>query len=161
MKTRLASLLLVCAAVASAAPAARAPAPVDDFLYAIRVVESGNRYYNCPVGSHGEQGPYQFRREVWRQYTSAPFGDARTELADRVALLHYHWLAQELREGGMAPTPWTLAAAWNGGVEAVLSGHLTRATRRYAQRVTNLVASEGRLRAALTPKYRIVLARNN
>lgn len=160
-KTRLVPILLACATAAQTAPLARCATRVDDVLYAIRQVESGDRYFDCPIGRHGEQGPYQFRREVWRQYTRAPFRQARTGLADTVALRHYSWLLQELQRGGLEPTVWQVAAAWNGGVEAVLSGRLAPATRDYANRVVNIVESEVRLRAALTPTYRVAFAQNN
>lgn len=164
MRTRIVPILIACAATAQpalAAASATSNAQVSDFLYAIRVVESGNRYYDCPTGSHGEQGPYQFRREVWRQYTHASFWQARTELADQVALRHYSWLVHRLREAGRLPTAWAIAAAWNGGIDAVLTGRLSPATRSYATRVTNLFEDQLRVRASLTPRYRIVVAQNN
>lgn len=133
---------------------AAALAPTDDFLYAIRVVESGNRY-DCPAGPYGEQGPYQFRRAVWRQYTSEPFYRARTAFADRVAQRHYEWIVRLLRSRGVRPSDYAVAAAWNGGVGAVIRGRIPAATRDYAARVVNIVESEGRMRAAATPRYRI------
>jgi len=161
MKTTWVPLFLACA---SAAQAATVPVPsadpTADVLYAIRMVESGNRYADCPTGRHGEQGPYQFRREVWHQYTHAPFSAARTSLADEIARRHYAWLAQCLRRGGQTPTPWAAAAAWNGGVAAVLRNRITAGTRNYATRVTNLVESQAQVRAALTPRFRIDLANN-
>jgi len=128
-----------------------------DFLYAIREVETGN-VYDCKPGRLGEQGPYQFRREVWTHYTNAPFADARTGFADRVALEHYQWIAERLRSNGLTPTQWRIAAAWNGGVEAVISGRVPRASRNYATRVMNLVEEQQAIRTALTPKYRIQFA---
>jgi len=121
------------------------------------MVESGN-IYNCPPGRFGEQGPYQFRREVWNQYTRAPFARARTSFADEVAIQHYQWIATRLRSHGIAPTSWRVAAAWNGGVESVVSGRVPRATRDYASRVVNLVEEQQSIRAAVTPRYRIQLA---
>ena len=129
----------------------------QDFLYAIRMVETGD-VYNCRPGRLGEQGPYQFRREVWTHYTSAPFAEARTSFADQVALEHYQWLAYRLKSNGLAPSAWRIAAAWNGGVEAVISGHVPRASRDYASRVVNLIEDEQSIRTALTPRYRIQLA---
>jgi hypothetical protein len=129
----------------------------QDFLYAIRMVETGD-VYNCKPGRLGEQGPYQFRREVWTHYTSAPFADARTPFADQVALEHYQWLAYRLKSNGLTPTPWRIAAAWNGGVEAVISGRVPRASRDYASRVVNLIEDQQSMRTALTPKYQIQLA---
>jgi len=129
----------------------------EDFLYAIRMVESGDNY-NCPPGRFGEQGPYQFRREVWNQYTRAPFARARTGYADQVALEHYQWIVSRLKSNGMTPSPWRIAAAWNGGVESVISGRVPRASRSYATRVVNLVEDQQSIRAAMTPRYRIQLA---
>jgi hypothetical protein len=128
-----------------------------DFLYAIRMVESGD-VYNCRPGKLGEQGPYQFRREVWNQYTQAPFAQARTAFADQVAQEHYQWIVKRLRSHGLAPTAWRVAAAWNGGVESVVSGRVPRAARSYATRVVNLVQDQAAIRAALTPRYRIEVA---
>jgi len=129
----------------------------QDFLYAIRMVETGN-VYNCKPGRLGEQGPYQFRREVWTHYTRAPFTEARTPFADQVALEHYQWLVTRLESNGLTPTPWRIAAAWNGGVEAVISGRVPRASRDYASRVVNLIQDQQTMRIALTPRYRIQLA---
>jgi hypothetical protein len=137
--------------------ATRAELARQDFLYAIRMVETGD-IYNCKPGRLGEQGPYQFRREVWTRYTHAPFAEARTRFADQVALEHYQWIAHRLQRNGLAPSPWRIAAAWNGGVEAVISGHLPRACRDYASRVVNLIDDQQSIRTALTPRYRIQLA---
>jgi len=130
----------------------------EDFLYAIRMVESGDNY-NCPVGRYGELGPYQFRREVWHQYTQVPFARAQTAYADQVALKHYQWIVTCLRNRGLTPSAWRIAAAWNGGVESVVSGRVTRAARSYATRVVNLVEDQQSIRIAMTPRYRIELAR--
>jgi hypothetical protein len=112
-----------------------------DFLRATRQVESGDRY-NAPPGRNGELGAYQFRRQVWRRYTRAPFSAARTPLADRIAARHYAWIRQRLEAAGFSPTYWNIAAAWNGGVRAVCSGRIPRSTRDYATRVQNLASEE-------------------
>lgn len=140
--------------------ATRAQLAHQDFLYAIRMVETGD-VYNCKPGRRGEQGPYQFRREVWTRYTSAPFADARTPFADQVALEHYQWIVSRLRSNGLSPSPWRIAAAWNGGLKAVISGRVPRATRDYASRVVNLIEDQQSIRAALTPRYQIQLASLN
>jgi hypothetical protein len=160
-------LALACVPAAGAAQEQVEPVPVpsatraqlahQDFLYAIRMVETGN-IYNCKPGRLGEQGPYQFRREVWTHYTHAPFADARTPFADQVALEHYRWIANRLQSNGLTPSPWRIAAAWNGGVEAVISGHVPRASRDYASRVVNLIEDQQSIRTALTPRYRIEFA---
>lgn len=115
-------------------------APIADFLYAIRQVESGDRY-DGPAGRAGELGAYQFRRQVWAQHTHAPFSQARTALADEIALRHYYWISDRLKAEGIFPSPWLMAAAWNCGVTAVTSGHIPRSARDYAKRVQNLVES--------------------
>lgn len=148
------NLGLALALCAPAAGKAAALAPTEDFLYAIRVVESGN-CYDCPSGPLGEQGPYQFRRSVWQQYTSAPFYRARTPFADQVAARHYNWIVHALRMRGVRPSVFTVAAAWNGGVGSVIRGRIPAATRDYAARVVNIVQSEARMRAAATPVYRV------
>ena len=135
------------AACGAAATRPQDPA-VDDFLYAIRQVESGDRY-DGPAGRCGELGAYQFRRQVWCHYTGEPFEEARTPYADDVALRHYEWIARSLKAAGMPATPWNIAAAWNCGLAAVRSGRLSRATRDYATRVENLVASHAEARLAL------------
>jgi len=160
-------LALACVPVSQAATVHATDAPPaqsraaqqrEDFLYAIRMVESGGNY-NCPAGRYGEQGPYQFRREVWQQYTQAPFAQARTALADEVALEHYQWIVTRLRNRGLTPSAWRIAAAWNGGVESVVSGRVSRAARSYATRVVNLVEDQQAIRIAMTPRYRIEVAR--
>src|SRR5579884_1897621 len=95
MRTAAALIFCACAAGAHAGFAGPADPNVDAFLTAIRQVESGGRY-DCPRGRFGEEGPYQFRRETWRQYTSEPFNLARTAYADEVAAAHYSWLVERL-----------------------------------------------------------------
>lgn len=153
------NLGLVVALYAAAPGTAATLAPQDDFLYAIRVVESGNRY-DCPSGPYGEQGPYQFRRSVWEQYTAAPFYRARTAFADRVAQRHYDWIVRVLRSRGLRPSDYAVAAAWNGGVGSVIRGRIPAVTRDYASRVVNIVESEARMRAAAEapPRYHIAYA---
>jgi hypothetical protein len=113
------------------------PPAIDDFLYAIRQVESGDRY-DGPAGPGGELGPYQFRRSVWHQYTEAPFSGARTAMADDIARKHFWRIVQGLTVHGVTPSAWNIAAAWNGGCRAVISGRIPRSTRDYAGRVVNL-----------------------
>jgi hypothetical protein len=129
-----------------------------DFLHAIRLVESGDRY-DGPCGKAGELGPYQFRLAVWRQYTSAPFSQAQTAFADHVAANHYFWIARRLRTGGVPATSWNIAAAWNSGVRAVLSGRIPASSRDYATRVVNLMEREATIRSSLTPVLNVAMAR--
>jgi hypothetical protein len=130
------------------------PQSVCDFLYAIRQVESGDRY-DGPPGPAGELGAYQFRRQVWAQHTEAPFSQARTSLADTIAARHYQWIAETLRSSGVADTVWNCAAAWNCGLENVCTGRIPRSTRDYAQRVQNLMNDKIELRQSLTPHFHI------
>jgi hypothetical protein len=122
--------VLRCTAAGAASP--------PDFLHAIRLVESGD-CYSAPAGNAGELGPYQFRYAVWRQHTDAPFSRAGSPFADTVAVRHYHWIARRLRMNGIEATDWNIAAAWNGGVRAVVSGRIPAPTRDYATRVVNLI----------------------
>jgi hypothetical protein len=155
----LASVLGSCGSLA----AAQDTQPIADFLQAIRLVETGDNY-NAPPGRLGEQGPYQFRREVWRRYTHAPFAQARTSLADRIAAEHYDWLREELAEAGVSPSIWNIAAAWNSGIGSVRSGHIPRAARDYANRVRNIMREDAREEAAMrradTPHFHIAVAGN-
>lgn len=132
---------------------------VADFLQAIRQVETGDNY-NAPPGRLGEQGPYQFRREVWRHYTHAPFAQARTSLADVIAARHYDWIRRQLSQSGIAPSSWNIAAAWNSGVGAVRSGHIPSVSRDYANRVRNLMRDQVALRRSFTPQFHIAVASN-
>jgi len=151
---------LLVGAACQAAPADFPPAIgqprqfVSDFLYAIRQVESGDRY-DGPVGPRGELGAYQFRRQVWFQHTRAPFSQARTTYADAVAEKHFRWIAETLRSAGLAATAWNFAAAWNCGVDNVLVGRIPRKTRDYASRVQNIVEEEVSLRRSLAPHFPI------
>ena len=147
-------VILFLAATAACAAAPSEPATVDDFLYAIRQVESGDRY-DGPPGSMGELGAYQFRRQVWYQHTREPFEAARTAYADTVAAEHYRWIESGLTSVGMNPTHWNIAAAWNSGLTAVRSGRIPRSTRDYANRVENLALDRAERRHALTPRFRI------
>jgi hypothetical protein len=133
------------------------PQFVSDFLYAIRQVETGDRC-DGPPGSLGELGAYQFRRQVWAQHTRAPFSQARTPLADKVAAKHYQWIAESLRSFGVADTAWNCAAAWNCGVDKVCAGRIPRTTRDYAERVQNIIDDKTVFRRSLTPQFHIAAA---
>jgi hypothetical protein len=136
------------------------PQAEEDFLYAVRQVESGNRY-DCPPGRAGELGAYQFRREVWSKYTRAAFSEARTPGADEVAAQHYSWIVGQLAARGIAASPRNIATAWNAGIKVVGTQRIPATTRDYASRVANLVQDEEKLRASLTPSFRIALASAN
>jgi len=134
-----------------------APPPIADFLFAIRQVESGDRY-DCPTGRAGEIGPYQFRPEVWHRYTDAPYSAARTNLSDSVASRHFLRIVQRLLARGIAATPWNIAAVWNSGESAVVHGRIPRATRDYATRVENLTRYAVNLRNQGSPIHEAAFA---
>ncbi len=143
--------VLRCAAAGAASP--------PDFLHAIRLVESGDRY-DTPPGTAGELGPYQFRSAVWRQHTDAPFSRAGTPYADTVAVRHYRWIVSRLGRNGIEATDWNIAAAWNGGVRAVVSGRIPAPTRDYATRVVNLIERYAGEPQALAPGAEPALAQS-
>lgn len=109
-------------------------------LQAINWVE--NPRNSTRVGPHGELGPYQFRRSTWHMYTKKPFTLAiQREDADAVAVKHYEWLKRGLENGGIDPTPFNIALAWNAGLDQVINGRAPDSSYRYADQVNNLVAS--------------------
>lgn len=104
------------------------------FIEAIHQVE--NPTNSRTPGLRGELGPFQFKRVTWQQHTSLPFRLALDyATAKTVAEVHYEWLKQSLTLSGMVPTDYTIADAWNRGVEGVV-----RAPPRgdYPARVKNL-----------------------
>lgn len=134
---------------------AATPAPLDRdlFLRAIGEVETGGN--PRAVGSRGERGIFQFSRRTWQQYTTRSFSEAHVpSVAIGVAERHFDWLHEGIVRNGREPTPYLLAAAWNAGLTRALSGNLPRATRDYALRVSNIVASlqpRPRVTPALAP----------
>ncbi|MSU49266.1 MAG: hypothetical protein EXS37_09310 [Opitutus sp.] len=93
-------------------------------------------------GPRGELGAYQFRVSTWRMHTSAPFSqalDRRT--SDIIAVQHYEWLKTRLEAARMTPTPYNIALAWNGGLNAAVTGRSPRVAHQYAQRASNLAAN--------------------
>lgn len=90
-------------------------------------------------GRHGELGAYQFRSATWRMHTTMPFSQAIDRASsDVVAVKHYEWIKRSLEEARVAPTPYNIALAWNGGIGAVIAGRSPRVSHDYAQRATNL-----------------------
>jgi hypothetical protein len=150
MNTKWLMLMLPFSASLNAGTDVPSPPAVADFLYAIRQVESGDRY-DGPAGPGGELGAYQFRSEVWRQYTDAPFSSAQTAMADDIASRHFWQIVHRLQSHGIEPTTWNIAAAWNGGFRAVIKGRIPRSTRDYAMRVVNLTQYAAGLRRAQAP----------
>ena len=94
------------------------------------------------VGSLGERGMYQFRRDTWRQHTREPFARAHhPEISTTVARRHYQWLKKQLRTHGRPATTYEVALAWNAGVTNVLSGRAPASSHAYARRVVTLAAN--------------------
>lgn len=115
-------------------------ADTDAVLRGIRIVETRDQLHP-PRGKLGERGPYQFRRDTWRMHTSANFALAENrEVANTVARRHYAWLESQLASGGVEPSPYNVAVAWNAGLNAVLHGTIPSVSRDYAVRVLNLAA---------------------
>lgn len=107
-------------------------------LEAIHAVE--NPHDSPQPGRYGELGAYQFRPSTWRMHTVVPFQQAlNRDASDEVALRHYEWLKRGLVRSGLAPTPYNIALAWNGGLTATVRGRVSAASRNYAERVSNLV----------------------
>ncbi len=127
------ALLLACLLSATAAHAAGRWATLE----AIHHLENP-RNLTRP-GPFGELGAYQFRVTTWQLHTKIPFSqalDRRT--SDIVAVQHYEWLKERLVAAGKPATPYNIALAWNGGINAAISGRAPRVAHSYAQRAVNL-----------------------
>ena len=100
-----------------------APDPAK-MVDAIRTVEGASV---TAIGRHGERGPYQTGREVWRQHSKKPYWWASSPApehqaeARRVAIEHVKWLERNLPAAGMPVSAYTVALAWNAGI-----GHVER-----------------------------------
>lgn len=127
------SFLLMCAMSKSSA------IDRERFLDAVKEVETGGRL--GAVGRNGERGPWQFTPAVWRQHSRESFWKAHNyPMSRHVARCHFDWIATRLSANGVIPTPQLIAAAWNCGVSATVSGRIPKSTQSYASRVTNLYA---------------------
>jgi len=134
------NFLLTLCAVALALPFAGASERAET-LRAINWVENPTNHTR--PGSRGELGPYQFMRHTWRLHTRTPFSQAVVrEQADAVAVRHYEWIVDGLREVGIDPNPFNIALAWNCGLGAVKSGRIPAMSYAYAERVQNLVEQQ-------------------
>jgi len=103
-------------------------------------------------GRFGELGAYQFRRSTWRMHTREPFRLALDRgVADRVAVLHYEWIRDTLARRGLAVNSYTIALAWNGGIEAVAARRPPVAARDYAERALTLAEQYDRNAVAVDP----------
>lgn len=90
-------------------------------------------------GPFGELGAYQFRPATWRMHTKVPFRQAldRAE-SDAVAVAHYDYLKRGLERNGRPATPYMIALAWNGGLDAAVKGNSPSVAHDYARRARNL-----------------------
>jgi hypothetical protein len=92
-------------------------------------------------GPFGELGPYQFRSSTWQMHTKTPFERALDrQTSDMIAVRHYDWLKRHLEEAHVPATPYNIALAWNGGLNAAIAGSAPRIAHDYAARVANLTA---------------------
>jgi hypothetical protein len=100
-------------------------------------------------GPCGELGAYQFRAATWRMHTTLPFARAiERQASDDVAVKHYEWLKRGLENAGLRATPYNIALAWNGGLDAVVLGRAPTVAHHYAERAANLAGSFGAERVA-------------
>ncbi len=110
----------------------------DAFLEAISIVETNGN--PRAIGSLGERGLYQFTRATWRQHTKRSHYEAHDPSYSKIiARKHYDWLYANLSDRGFPPSPYWLAVAWNSGLKRTTSGRFPSVSRKYAERVTNLV----------------------
>lgn len=131
-------ILLVAMLVGSAGSLLAGDAGRWETLQAINMIENPTNSHR--PGRHGELGPYQFRRTTWRMHTTRSFQLANSrEHADEIAIAHYDWIREGLERNGVPASTYNIAMAWNAGLDAVIDGRAPRASRSYAQRVTNLV----------------------
>jgi hypothetical protein len=123
--------------VVSAAPVMKASERWET-LEAIHAIENPTDLTS--PGPHGELGAYQFRRTTWAMHTTKAFSQALVrEQSDMVAVKHYEWIREGLVRNGFEATPYNIALAWNGGLDATVKGHAPRSSKAYAARVTNIV----------------------
>ena len=110
----------------------------DVFLDAVAIVETGGN--PRAVGSKGERGLYQFTRATWQQHTKHSHYEAHDPKFSRmIAQKHYDWLYSNLSRRGFPPSPYWLAVAWNSGLSRTTKGKPPSMSRRYGERVSNLV----------------------
>ena len=145
MKTVLLVTLIITTFLKTHLSAQTTTPSAEDFLYAIREVETGN-CYDAPTGSCGEEGAYQFKNSVWAQHTNVSFHEVHTHYSDTVALAHYHWIIKRLKHAHITPSISKIAAAWNCGVTAVIRGKIPHSTKDYAERVSNLALDHAKNR---------------
>jgi len=143
---RMLGLVLVGLAISSISSAASRWATLE----AIHQLE--NPRDSTRPGRFGELGAYQFRRATWRMHTREPFRLALDRsVADRVAVLHYEWIRDTLARRGLTVNSYTIALAWNGGIEAVAARRPPGAARDYAERALTLAEQYDRNALAVDP----------
>lgn len=92
------------------------------------------------IGAHGERSRFQLMHSVWHDNTNEPFTAASSkhphdlELQYKVAMRHLEYLARRVER----PTVYRIAAAWNGGINAVNQGRFNDRMADYGKRVRNL-----------------------
>ena len=64
-------------------------------------------------------------------------------MSDDVAIKHYEWLKRGLEGAGLPATPYYIALAWNGGLDAAVLGRAPAVARDYAERAANLADAFG------------------
>lgn len=113
------------------------PIDLDTLLTCIAQVEGADTSH---IGSHGERSRYQITQAVWHDYTHEPFTAASSkhphdlELQHKVAMKHIEYLASRIDR----PSVYRIAAAWNGGINAVNKNRFNDRMASYAKRVRNL-----------------------
>ncbi len=75
-------------------------------------------------------------------HTKVPFRRALDRgTSDEIAVIHYEWIKRQLTLAGLEANTYNIALAWNGGVDAAISGKSPSAARRYAERANNLASA--------------------
>lgn len=125
----------------------------DAFLEAVALVETGGNAR--AVGGKGERGLYQFTRSTWHQHTKRSHHEAHDPgYSLTIARKHYDWLYANLSRKGFPPSPYWLAVAWNSGLTRTTSGRFPSMSRRYGERVSNLVFDSQRQLLAMNAPVR-------
>ncbi|HEY1848037.1 MAG TPA: hypothetical protein VGG37_02470 [Opitutaceae bacterium] len=68
-----------------------------------------------------------------------------------MAVKHYEWIKSELQRMGVNVSPYTIALAWNGGINAALGDNPPSAALDYAARAANIAAELERRQVAAAP----------
>lgn len=127
-----------------ALPPKAVPVDLDRLLDCIAAVETGND--DGKVGPCGSRSRYQISYQVWFQHRgrSEAFSACRGARATAIARKHLEWLAGHMQK----PTAFSLAWAWNGGLESWFTRDFQGAKARksklhdYATRVNALYVEQ-------------------